>query len=211
MKKTAGQKTKIKWILASASPRRREILSSLGMSFTVEPSSIPEDECLPALEPAICAKRLAKAKALHIGRKHKSGVVIGADTIVIVQNRILGKPADDRDARTMLRRLSGRWHEVITGICLYDCKTGLSVSGCSRSRVRFRRLKRADIDWYLGTREHQDKAGAYGIQGHGSLLIDRIEGCYFNIVGFPVATFFLLGRRMGINILHCLDGGRGGQ
>lgn len=100
----------------------------------------------------------------------------------------------------MLRSLSGRWHEVITGICLVDCCGNRAVSACAVSRVHFRRLSTADTEWYLDTGEYSDKAGAYAIQGYASLFIDRIEGCYFNIVGFPITTFEKLGRRLGIRL-----------
>ncbi len=185
-----------KWILASASPRRREILSALGLRFRIEPSGIPEPECTEGREPSRCAVRLARAKALAVGSRYKSGIVIGADTVVCAGNVILGKPIDEEDARSMLRRLSGRWHEVVTGLCLYECRARRSISGHSRSRVHFRRLSPKEIDWYLSTGEHRDKAGSYAIQGRASIFIDRIEGCYFNIVGFPVATFHALCRRL---------------
>ena len=155
--------------------------------------------------PSRCAVRLSRAKALAVGRRHNSGVVIGADTVVYARGAILGKPLNREDARTMLRRLSGRWHEVITGVCVYDCGTGRSVSGHSRSRVHFRRLSAADIEWYLSTGEYQDKAGAYAIQGYASLFVDRIEGCYFNIVGFPVSTFYALCRRLNLPLQNALS------
>ncbi len=101
----------------------------------------------------------------------------------------------------MLKRLSGRWHEVLSGICILDCGRHRIHSASSRSRVHFRRLSPAEIEWYLRTGEYRDKAGAYGVQGHASLFIDRIEGCYFNIVGFPVAVFEKLCRKVGINLI----------
>ncbi len=101
----------------------------------------------------------------------------------------------------MLRSLSARWHEVITGICLLDCGLHRSCSAYARSRVHFRRISAGEIDWYVLTEEHRDKAGAYAIQGYASLFIDRIEGCYFNIVGFPVATFEKLCRKLGVNLV----------
>jgi septum formation protein len=187
-----------KWILASASPRRREILTSLGLKFEIEPSGIPEPGCPPGGDPVRCAKQLARAKAADVGRRHRSGIVIGADTVVAVGRISLGKPSDAAEARAMLRRLSGRWHEVITGICLYDCRTRRAISTYSRSRVHFRRLSPAEVGWYVGTGEYHDKAGAYAIQGGASIFIDRIEGCYFNIVGFPVARFYEVCRRLGL-------------
>ena len=201
---TTSTRRRLKWVLASSSPRRREILSSLGLRFRIEPSRIPEPECPCGQEPSRCAVRLSRAKALAVGRRHKSEVVIGADTVVYCKGVILGKPSDQNDAKAMLRRLSGRWHEVITGLCLYDCGPGRSVSSYSRSRVHFRRLSDADIDWYISTGEYRDKAGAYAIQGYASLFVDRIEGCYFNIVGFPVSTFYTLCRRLNLPLLDAL-------
>jgi septum formation protein len=148
--------------------------------------------------------RLARAKALEVGKRHVSGIVIGADTVVSTANRRLGKPADEADARSMLRRLSGRWHEVITGLCLYDCTTRRAGSAHCLTRVHFRRLSPADIEWYLSTGEYRDKAGAYAIQGYASLFADRIEGCYFNIVGFPVSTFYGLCRRLRLPLMQSL-------
>jgi len=118
--------------------------------------------------------------------------------VVVARRRLLGKPSSRQSAGVMLRSLSGRWHEVVTGICLVDCGSRREVSASAVSRVHFRRLTRADVEWYLDKREYADKAGAYAIQGYASLFIDRIEGCYFNIVGFPVATFERLCRRLGI-------------
>jgi septum formation protein len=129
-------------------------------------------------------------------------LVIGVDTIVVLGNAILGKPETRAEARSMLRRLSGRWHEVLSGICLIDCSRGRSRSSISRSRVHFRRLSSEEIEWYLRTGEYCDKAGAYGIQGYASLFIDRIEGCYFNIVGFPITAFQRLGRQLGIDLIR---------
>jgi len=144
--------------------------------------------------------RIARLKARDIGSRYRDAAVIGADTVVVVKDRILGKPATRAEARSMLRSLSGRWHEVITAVCLLDCRSGKARSACSRSRVHFRRLSASEIDWYLQTTEYADKAGAYAIQGYASLFIDRIEGCYFNVVGFPVATFYRLCRRMAIDL-----------
>lgn len=188
------------WILASASPRRSEILLSLGLKFRVDPSSTPEPALSPGETPAGYAIRVARIKAREVGERHRSGVVIGADTIVVADDRIMGKPCSDEDAKDMLRRLNGRWHEVITGVCLLDCTTRRSRSAPARSRVHFRRISPAEIEWYIRTGEHRDKAGAYAVQGYASLFIDRIEGCYFNIVGFPIATFERLCRAIGVDL-----------
>jgi septum formation protein len=200
------QKTsKPKWILASASPRRNEILKRLGLHFNVDPSGIAEPERKRGEAPARYAIRVARLKAAEIARKYKSGLVIGVDTIVVSGNAILGKPETRAEARSMMECLSGQWHEVLSGICLIDCSLNLKCSGCGRSRVHFRRLSQAEIEWYLKTGEYRDKAGAYGVQGYASLLIDRIEGCYFNIVGFPITAFQKLCRKSGIDLIRDLN------
>jgi septum formation protein len=190
----------VQWILASASPRRREILRGLGLEFRVRPSTLPEPPSLPGEKPVAYARRAARLKAREIGQHHTCGIVIGADTLVVARGRILGKPRSRSEAACMLRSLSGRWHEVITGICLLDCEDGHEQCTAKVSRVHFRRLSSAEISWYLAKGEYADKAGAYAIQGYASLFVDRIEGCYFNIVGFPVAGFERLCRRMGISV-----------
>jgi septum formation protein len=196
-----GKRNKPEWILASASPRRREILSGLGIPFRIDSSGIAEPPRKPHETPARYALRLARLKAETVAAKHASGLVLAADTIVVSGNSIFAKPATRSEACFMLKRLSGRWHEVVTGICLLDCQTHRIHSTFSRSRVHFRRLSPAEIGWYLKTGEYRDKAGAYGVQGFASLFIDRIEGCYFNIVGFPVAAFEKLCRKAGINLI----------
>ena len=198
-RKTAGPS---KWILASASPRRREILQQLGLTFRVEPSSVPEPERKVRESAPRYAVRIAGLKAAEIAGRHTSGLVIGVDTIVVLDNRILGKPKTRAEAKEMLEHLSGRWHEVLSGICLIDCGLRQARSAFGRSRVHFRRLSPLDIQWYLETGEHRDKAGAYGVQGYASLFIDRIEGCYFNIVGFPITAFQKLCRESGINLIR---------
>ena len=192
------------FILASASPRRRQILAALGLAPHIEPSHIPEPEPQSGEKEVTFAVRAARAKARAVAVRHRSGLVIGADTVVIAGGRFLGKPASAEEAWDMLRSLSGRWHEVVTGICLIDIAADRSGSASSRSRVHFRRLTREDIEWYVSTGEYHDKAGAYAIQGYASLFVDRIEGCYFNIVGFPVFTFARLCRRLGYCV-SCRD------
>jgi septum formation protein len=183
-------------ILASSSPRRRELLAGLGIKFLIDPSHIPEPPLNPAEAPARYVMRMARAKAREVARRHPEGLILGADTIVVSGGISLGKPASDEEAGRMLRRLRGRWHEVYTGICLIDNITGRAGAASCRSRVHMRRLAPEEIDWYLSTREHRDKAGAYAIQGYASIFVDRIEGCYFNIVGFPIVTFARLCRRL---------------
>lgn len=188
------------WVLASASPRRREILAGLGLRFRILPSAGKEPAREPGESPARYATRAAHMKAAEAAQRIDRGVVIGTDTVVVAAGRVMGKPASKADARMMLRRLSGRWHEVVSGICLIDCGRRRVVSAHSLSRVHFRRISPVEVEWYLKRKEYKDKAGAYAIQGHASLFIDRIEGCYFNIVGFPVPVFERLCRRLGISL-----------
>jgi len=192
-------------ILASASPRRREILSALGLRFAVDPSGEPEPTPEAGEGPGRYALRLARLKARSVAVRHRSGWVVGADTVVAVKEDLLGKPSDDRDARLMLRALAGRWHEVVTGLCLIDARSGRSASKAAVTRVHFRRLTPREIDWYVRTGEPRDKAGAYAIQGRAALFADRIEGCYFNVVGFPVTAFAALCRRLDVPLLSALE------
>jgi septum formation protein len=191
---------KLKWILASASPRRREILRGLGLRFRVEPSNLKEPERKAAESPEDYVVRLATLKAREVGGRHKSGTIIAADTIVVIDNLILGKPTAKKAARSMLLRLSGRCHSVLTAIALFNCVSGRTRTEYSSSRVYFRPLEKGDVDWYLSTGEFADKAGAYAVQGYASLFIERIDGCYFNVVGFPVATFERTCRKLGIDL-----------
>jgi len=158
------------WILASASPRRKEILSRLGLRFRVDPSGMEEPRRIPHETPSAYAVRVARLKAKEVAGKHKSGLILSADTIVVAGGRILGKPETRLEAQRMMRRLSGRWHEVVTGICLMDCALRRLRSNYSRTRVHFRHLSSAEIEWYLRSGEYKDKAGAYGVQGYASLF-----------------------------------------
>jgi septum formation protein len=194
-----------KWILASASPRREMILGRLGLRFTVDPSGITEPNPNPNEKMHDYAIRVARLKAEEVAGKHRSGIILAADTIVVLGNKVLGKPSDGTDAALMLKRLSGRWHEVISGICLLDCVQHRARTDASRTRVHFRRISAGEIAWYLKSGEYRDKAGAYGAQGLASLFIDRIDGCFFNVVGFPVAAFESLCRKSGIDLTKQLS------
>ena len=202
-----NNKAKPIWVLASASPRRQEILDRLGLRFHVAPSGIKEPVRKPHETPVAYALRVARLKAQEAAKKHKAGLILSADTIVVIGNLILLKPESRVEARRMIERLNGRWHEVVTGICLWDSSAGRGWSATSRTRVHFRRLSPAEIEWYLRTGEYRDKAGAYGVQGYASLFIDRLEGCYFNVVGFPTAVFEKLCRKSGNPLLHALTVG----
>jgi len=173
-------------ILASASPRRRELLAQAGFDFQVHPTHIPEDP-FPGEEPVAYVMRLAreKAQAALAQLSEENLVILGADTTVTVDGRILGKPADAADAAGMLRQLSGRSHRVVTGVALVTA-TSVQVAAEVTS-VQFLTMSDAEIEAYIATGEPMDKAGAYGIQGRAARWIPRIEGCYFNVVGLPIA------------------------
>jgi septum formation protein len=184
-------------ILASNSPRRRELLAQIGMTFLVAPANV--DESLRDGEtPKDYAERLALDKARAVASGRKEGVVIAADTIVVVGDAILGKPTDAADARHMLSVLSGREHEVITGLAVVDAATGRSAARTSVTRVWFRDLSDREIAAYVATGEPLDKAGSYGIQERGALLVERIEGCYSNVVGLPLSLLGEMLREFGV-------------
>jgi septum formation protein len=180
-------------VLASASPRRRELLQNAGIPFIIQASKISE---LPreGEAPQACAERLAQEKALDVFRQRPQDFVLGADTIVIVDGQILGKPRDAGDAARMLRLLSGRTHQVTTGVCLIGPHgKGERSAEDTRSEttlVTMSELSDEDIQTYIATREPLDKAGAYAIQGIASRWISRIEGDYFNVVGLPVSLVY---------------------
>jgi septum formation protein len=185
-----------KLILASGSPRRAEILTAVGWDFEAIAADI--DETRLAGEDALgYVQRLAQTKAETVARKVFTGPVLGADTVVISDGEILGQPRDDEDARRMLRLLSGKWHEVLTGVALmHSDKPTSVVLGQQRTRVRFVGMSADQIDWYVSTGEPKGKAGAYGIQGKAALFIREIEGDYFNVMGLPVRLVFELAQRI---------------
>jgi len=189
-------------VLASASPRRQELLRNAGIPFVVQSSNVAE---LPkeGENPRACAERLARGKALAVFRQRPNDFILGADTIVIVDGQILGKPRDSADATRMLHLLSGRTHEVTTGVCLLapqanarlgtanrELRTGFEDTRSETTLVAIRALSDDEIRSYVATGEPMDKAGAYAIQGIASRWISRIEGDYFNVVGLPVALVY---------------------
>jgi len=178
-------------ILASQSPRRRLLLKQIGLKFSVRPSSVQED-FLDHESPPQNAKRIALAKALDVAKRVKRGIVLGADTIVVLGNEILGKPRNAAEARRMLRQLSGREHVVYTGFALVDASTGRKVVDLERTKVKFRKLSAIEIAEYVASGSPMDKAGAYGIQDdYGAVFVERVEGCFYNVVGFPLTRFYL--------------------
>jgi septum formation protein len=177
-------------ILASASPRRRELLKNAGLDFDVRPSSV-EESVGAGESPEEFARRAAREKALDVAAAAPANaLVLGADTVVALGNEILGKPSDPQDAARMLQKLSGTTHRVITGICLVRAPAKIQAEEHETTLVTFRRLDAKEIEEYLATGEPFDKAGAYGIQGFASRFVTRIEGCYFNVVGLPLARVY---------------------
>ncbi|MDT7806953.1 MAG: nucleoside triphosphate pyrophosphatase [Acidobacteriota bacterium] len=180
-------------VLASASPRRSEILSAVGWPFETHPANV--DETRLAGETAEdFVRRLAREKAEAVARTRLFGLVLGADTTVVVDGEILEKPRDEDDARRMLRTLSGRWHEVLTGVALLRVETARAVVGIERTRVRFAATTEDEIAWHVETGDVLDKAGAYAVQGRAALFIEGIEGDYWNVVGLPVRLVYELVR-----------------
>lgn len=187
---------KKRFIVASASPRRKELLSSRGYDFEVIPS-----DCDETLEEGIGAKEavlyLSKRKAESVFEKNKDAVVLGCDTVVAAQNKILGKPKDDKEAFRMLRSLSGKVHQVYSGVCIVENGREESFVGCAN--VEFYDLSDELIRSYVESGEPGDKAGAYGIQGLGAALVKRIDGDYFSIVGLPVAQSMRALEKFGVS------------
>ena len=178
-----------KLILASASPRRAEILTAVGWEFEKHAAEIDETE-LPNEKPADYVQRLAGEKAAVIAEKYKNRLVLGADTIVVIKNKIIGKPKDLADARKMLQMLSGKWHEVLTGVAIVkDEKISI---GLQRTRVKFAELSKAEIEFLIERGEPLDKAGAYAVQAQAALFIEQIKGDYWNVVGLPVSLVYEL-------------------
>ncbi|MBF8259743.1 MAG: maf [Actinobacteria bacterium] len=184
-------------ILASASPRRRELLRSIGVPFRVVPSRA-EEVRRPGEAPREFVRRAARDKGKDVSRLFPDAFVLSADTVVVVDGRLLGKPADRREARRMLAMLSGREHLVHTAVCLFQGRQGRLDETCVTTRVRFRPLAHGEIAAYLRTGECDDKAGAYAAQGAGNLLIERISGSFTNVVGLPMTHTLAMLRRAGL-------------
>lgn len=183
---------KEKLVLASSSPRRAELLRAVGWKFEAIAANV--DETRNSSEDAVSyVRRLAQSKAETVAKIVSEGVVLGADTVVVIDGEILGQPRDDDDARRMLQLLNDQWHEVLTGVALVGAgQTSQVVIDHETTRVRFARMSADEINWYVSTGEPKGKAGAYAIQGRGALLIEEIQGDYFNVVGLPVRLVYEL-------------------
>jgi septum formation protein len=180
-----------KIILASASPRRAEILRTVDWPFETLPLDI--DETRAAGEDAVAyVQRVARAKAEAAALRYPSAKIVAADTVVVIDAEILGKPRDDEDARGMLRQLSGRWHQVLTGVAFIDSASAEVRVAHETTEVKFAVMSEDEIDWYVASGEPLDKAGAYAIQGLGARFIEGIRGDYFNVVGLPVRLLYEL-------------------
>lgn len=189
----------MKLILASASPRRADLLRQSGIPFQVVIPDVSED-LNGVSEPHEMVTRLALRKALAVSERFKHGIIIAADTVVLYQGVVMGKPRDHDDAWRMLRLLSGDKHEVLTGIALVDAASGRSECAVSTTGVWLKDLTESEIDFYVKTGEPLDKAGAYGIQGLAALFVEKIDGCYFNVVGLPLNLLYSLMKLMQVPI-----------
>jgi septum formation protein len=188
-------------ILASASPRRAALLEQIGLPFRSHPSALGEDgeTRLPGETPRTCACRLALAKAREVAGRLDGGLVIGADTVVTHGDRVFGKPRTTEEAVEFLLALAGQTHQVITGVAVIDVVTARIEVGAAETAVTMRAFDLAEAARYIATGEPMDKAGAYGIQGRGALLVERIQGDYFNVVGLPLGLLVALLRRFGVD------------
>lgn len=191
----------VKIILASGSPRRKDLLEKLGIDFAVEVSNYQEDTNLN-VSPLELSKILSSGKAEDVAKKHQSqdAIIIGADTFISFENKILGKPHTQEKAKEMIRDLSGQSHSVITGFTIIDVKSGRKILKAVESKVYFRELNEKEIDNYIKTGDCLDKAGAYAIQEAGAILIEKIEGDYTNIVGLPIPALVKELKNFGINL-----------
>lgn len=193
---SSGQKI----ILASGSPRRYELLKQIGLAFDVVVRPVDE-RIQPGTDPGEAVMELAFRKAAQVALENPDSIVIGADTVVVKDKSILGKPADSEEAFQMLQDLNNSSHSVITGYCILYQASNRVIKGCECTNVLFRNLDTEEIKSYVDSGEPMDKAGAYGIQGLGSVLIHRIEGCYFNVVGLPLTKLTLDLKKLGVKVL----------
>ena len=182
-------------VLASSSPRRRELLNLIGISHEVRPANLDES-MRPRETPRRHAERLARDKASAVAMRDPDLITIAADTIVVINRKVLGKPADKEDAARMLAMLSGREHTVITAVAVSRGKK--LRSAIEEVKVKFRRLREEEIEAYIATGEPMDKAGAYGIQGFGATIVERVEGDYFAVMGLPLVRLIGLMRELGV-------------
>ena len=186
-------------VLASASPRRKDLLRQVGLNFEIIPSDLDE-EAVEYRDPGELVRKLALSKALGVLPQARQGLVIGADTIVLLDQEVLGKPRSVPEAEKMLGRLAGRVHRVLTGVALVDSRTGRRLVDHEETLVKMRELTPGQISNYVATGEPMDKAGAYAVQGRGSVLVERIEGDYYNVVGLPLPRLARMLEEFGVKL-----------
>ncbi len=189
-----------KIVLASSSPRRKMLLKQLGLSFIVDQSDYKEDMQI-AKNPHVLVKTLSKEKAKSVARNHSNALVIAADSIVVLKKEFLGKPKDKKEAKEMLRKLSGETHSIITGFTVFDTVTNKSVTKSQKTKIFMRKLSEDEVTAYLATGEPMDKAGAYGIQEKGAVFIEKIEGDFFNAVGLPLFSLARALKKFEVKVL----------
>ncbi len=189
-----------KIILASTSPRRHYLAKEMGLDFEIVPSNYEEDTSLN-LPPEELVMELAYGKALDVSKKFKEGIVIGVDTIVFLEGKVLGKPKDKAEAFEMLKSYSGKAHKVYSGVCLIDCSNNKIIKDFEVTDVKFAELSDYEIEKYVLTGDPMDKAGAYGIQSC-FIFIEQINGCYFNVTGFPAHNIYKNLRKLGVDVLQ---------
>lgn len=192
-----------KIILASQSPRRQELLNNIGMTFEIIKSNFSEDISDTNKSPETIAEELAYGKAKDVSDKLDSGVILGADTIVVFEGEIYGKPKDEEDANRMLNILSGNTHQVITGVSIIDKDNNKTLIGHEVTNVTFNKLTQDEIKEYIKSGDYKGKAGGYGIQNKGSILINKIEGCYFNVVGLPINKVYRMLKELNEYVYEC--------
>ncbi|HHV78347.1 MAG TPA: septum formation inhibitor Maf [Firmicutes bacterium] len=193
-----GENSQKRIVLASSSPRRRQLLSQLGIKFEVLPS-YAEESCVSADPPAM-VRELALRKASEVATRVKDALVIGADTIVVLGRKVLGKPTSPEEAVKMLLELQGKWHTVFTGVAVIDTCSGRTVVDCEATQVLMRPLNEKAVRAYVETGEPMDKAGSYAVQGLGAALVERIEGCFYNVVGLPIPKLCQILETFGVEL-----------
>lgn len=188
-------------ILASSSPRRAELLKQIGLNYQIMVCDVDET-LLPGMSPPELVEFLAERKAAAVARNLHEGIVLGADTVVVWQGQVLGKPLNEEDAFSMLVKLQGSTHDVYTGVALIDVHSGKIMVGHEKTRVFFRNIEEDEIRRYVASGEPLDKAGAYGVQGLAAIYINKLEGCYTNVVGLPLARLSVMLKAIGYNVLN---------
>ncbi|WP_163469366.1 nucleoside triphosphate pyrophosphatase [Fusobacterium sp. IOR10] len=189
-------------ILASKSPRRKEILENFGFNLQIKTKEIEETSSKENIIEKI--KDISNKKAYEVANENKDDFIVSADTIVSINNKILGKPKNQEDVYNMLRELSGKSHEVITAFSIININKNICYSDAEITKVFFNEITDADIKWYIETKEPFDKAGSYGIQGKGALFVNKIEGDFFSVMGFPLGKFLRALKKLNID-LNCLE------